>query len=209
VSGLSNAEREAAARALDIVGQVQVFGLASAAAVAERYIGTVDRYLAEHDAPVGTSEDDRGRGSPDLMWAACMEQALMQSLDRVGAWQDDVRLKSRTPRQEILRLPPVPAGSDSRAAVWVHNPTTAPVVLTVRMSSLTSADGAVLPADEVVVETGGSVEVDAGGSAQVMLHVQVPSGTRPGHFHAVLTSTATPRQALPVLLEVLTAEVSP
>lgn len=203
MSGLSNAGREAAARALDMAGQVQVFGLASAAAVAERYIETVDRYLAERDVPVRTREDDHGPGSPDTMWAACMEQALLQSLDLVAALQDEWGPGSGALTQEVLRFPPVHAGDDSRATVWVHNPTTAPVVLGVRMSSLTAADGAVLPADEVLVGGVGSVQVDAGGSARVTLRVQVPPGTPPGHFHAVLTNTATPQQGLPVILEVL------
>lgn len=207
MSGLSDVGREASARALDIVSQVQVFGLASASAVAERYIGTVDRYLAERDVRVPTGDDDHAPGSPDMVWAGCLERALLRSLDLVAALPEGLVPGSGTFAQEVLRLPPVHAGGDSRGTVWVHNPTTVPVVLTVRMSSLTSANGPVLPADEVLVGGVGSVQVDAGGSARVTLHVQVPPGTPPGHFHAVLTSTATPQQGLPVLLEVLRGEV--
>lgn len=168
----SRAPSTPAARALRLAGQVQVLGLASAAAVAERYVGTVDRYLAQR--PPGPSADPADRATD------------------VGR------------RAETLELPAVPAGACSAVALWVHNPTAATVTTAVRPGRLVSADGHELPAGTVLVPP--APEVVPGGSAEVCLQVQVPVGTPPGHYHAVVTSTATPHQALPVHLEVLAAE---
>lgn len=212
MSNGSDAGRGAAARAFDIVEQVQVFGLASAAVVAERYIGAVDRYLAQRAEPVETSRQDRDT-APTL---ARLEQAMVRSLDAVASGVSGtgwVR-PGRAAPAEVLHLPAVRAGATARTSVWVHNPTAVPVPVTARLSALTAADGHVLPSEAVMVtpersaESGSSwpAEVAPGGSCEVRVEIHVPADTPPGHFHAVVTSTATPRQALPVRLEVRAAE---
>jgi hypothetical protein len=62
-----------------------------------------------------------------------------------------------------------------------------------------------VPVDAVTVEPA-PVMVDGGLSAEVRVRVRVPHGTPAGCYHALVTSPTTPRQALPLLLEVL-AEV--
>ena len=161
--------------ALDLVSQVQVLGLASAAAVAERYVGSLDRQGDRRftDRTVG-----QGRGARD------------------GA-------------ADRLELAPVGPGGRAVASLWVHNPTSAPVEVTLRAGALVCAEGAVLPAGSVVVEPRGPVTVAPGGSAEHRVVLLVPGATAPGHYHGVITSTATPHQALPVHLEVLHGEVRP
>lgn len=154
-----------------IVSRVQVLGLASAHAVAERCIETLDRYLARRDgpgvlAPLGGAGPAPGPQAP-----------------------------------ETLELPAVPAGGSTEAFLWLHNPTAAPVRAGVRVSPLTSAEGHLVPAPTVAEEATGA-EVGAGGSLQVRVTVRVPAGTPPGHYHGVATSRATPRQGLPVVVQV-------
>lgn len=187
-------------RARDIVGRVQVLGLASAAAVAERYIETVDRYLAgREDSADGRAEQADGAGALALLR---LEEATLRTLDLLTGGTAAPDGSSGPPAQDTLVLPPVPAGGCTDAALWVHNPSAAPVVASLRMTSLVSADGHELPPATVVVPSGGGVEVDAGGSLEVRVRLLVPPGTPPGHFHGVVTSTAAPRQCLPVLLQV-------
>ncbi|GGK75141.1 hypothetical protein [Ornithinimicrobium pekingense] len=164
-----------AAVAGEIVDRVQVLGLASASAVAERCIATVDRYLADRDGPRTLDLPAVGGPAPGPQPA------------------------------EALELPAVPAGSSTGGSLWIHNPTTAPVRARVRVSSLTSAEGHLLPAPTVGVPSSAGIEVAAGGSVEVRVQVRVPAGTPPGHFHGVVTSTATPRQCLPLLLHVRTS----
>jgi hypothetical protein len=225
-AGRRTAGREAAARVLDVVGQVQAFGLASAAAVAERYVQTVDRYLAERDTPPGDGAD-RGEAAGGAAQAlAGMERALLRSVELVatgldGQWPglewpglDGRRPATGAgPHPDILELPPVRAGECAQASLWVHNRTSAAVPVTLRAGLLASSEGNVVAADVEVVEalanprsgTVAAAEVPPGGSAEVRVRVRVPAGTAPGHFHGLVTSTATPRQALPLLLEVLPA----
>lgn len=165
----SGAPGRSLARAM--VSQVQVLGLASAAAVVERYVGTLDD--AVDGPPAGPA------------------------LPRIHGPRPAGPLAP-----DVVELPTVSPGARTTASVWVHNPTAAPVAVTLRASGMVHAAGDVIPADAVVVVPSAPATVQAGGSVAMRLAVRVPSSAPPGHYHAVLTSTATPAQALPVHLEV-------
>ncbi|MFK5647822.1 hypothetical protein ACI3ET_15040 [Ornithinimicrobium sp. LYQ121] len=196
---------EAAARALHLISEVQAFGLASAAAVAERYIQTVDGYLGQRPRPGTDASDDDPAGSPLSRNAERMVRAGSASFDLLGALLVTGEAPPAT-GGEALDLPPTSPGGRSQASAWVHNPTTVPVWATVRVSSLGSSGGYLLPPGAVEVEPAGAAYVDAGGSAEITVRILVPQGTPPEHFHALVTSTSTPRQALPLHLEVLAGE---
>jgi hypothetical protein len=149
------------------VGQVQVFGLASAAAVAERYVGTVDRHVGRRDTS--------GKGATVPV--------------------------TRAVSAEILHLPPAPRGSKTTTCLWVHNPTAVSVTLTMHLSNMVSAQGDTIPTRALAVDPAVTT-VEPGGAAQVWLSVAVPNAMPPGHYHGIVTSTATPRQSLPIHLEV-------
>jgi hypothetical protein len=165
-------DRPGTARVAELTGRVQLLGMASAAAVAERYVAVVERFLARRP-----SEGVLG--------------------DALGLQPGAV------PGPETLELPAAHPGTRSTASLWLHNPTAAPVSAVVQVGRLTSADGLVLPAGAVVSASAPTDRVAPGASAEVRLLVNVPQDTPAGHFHAVVTSAATPRQALLLHLEVL------
>lgn len=195
---------DASAQALRLIEDVQSLGLSCAAVVADRYVGLVDRYLGQRGRSEGARSDPVGDDSlvevaerVVQVWSRSSEVlSTVISQAAAGPGEDP-------PAGEILHLPPVRAGESSTSQVWVHNPTPDPVAVALRVSAFVSADGRSLPAGSVALEPPGPLPVPQGGAGAVELRVLVPPATPPGHFHALLTSTATPSQALPVHLEVL------
>ncbi|GAA1183293.1 hypothetical protein GCM10009584_26700 [Ornithinimicrobium humiphilum] len=167
--------------ALGMAGQVQALGLATAAAVADRWLGALD------PAPGPTTH-----AGPADRWG-----------DLLGA-------VATTPTADRLVLPAAAPGNITGAELWVHNPTARPVEVEVHVGPLTSSTGGTLPtgaarAMPVGVAPRAPLVVAPGGAARVRLEVAVPEGTPAGHLHGVVTCSATPRQALPVVLEVRAA----
>lgn len=203
------AGKEAAARALHLMADVQAFGLVSAASVADRYRETVDRYLAQDPltVPPGTAT----AGDPSLADVADrMAQACVRSLDLMST----VLSRGEEPshgiaKVEVVVVPAVRAGSAAEGSVWVHNPTPTPVAVQLRVTGLVSAGGGCLPEDAVLLEPERLPRVEAGGSSEVRIRVRVPPGTEAGHFHGLVLSALTPTEAIPIRLEVLPADSAP
>jgi hypothetical protein len=201
-----NAGREAASRALHLMADVQAFGLVSAASVADRYLETVDRYLAQDPptapTPTGLSAD------PSLAEVAGrMAEACARSLDLVST----VLSRGEGPgngiaRVEVVTLPPTPPGSTTEGSVWVHNPTATPADVELRATGLVSAAAGSVPDDAVVLAPEPAQRVEPGGTSEVRIRVSVPRGTEAGHFHGLVMSTLTPAEAIPFRLEVLAAD---
>lgn len=197
---------QAVEQAVRLVEEVQTFGLACAASVADRYVDLVERYLGQrwgpaNDAPDGPAD---GAGEDRLLEAADrMAQAWTRSAETMATVLREAVVQKGRPESEALDLPAVSPGTSTSSSVWVHNPTPSPVRVTVRTSAFLAPDGTTLPADAVVLEPRGPVPVEPGAAGEVRCRVDVPRGTPPGHFHAVLTSTATPQQAVSLHLQVL------
>jgi hypothetical protein len=201
-----SAAGEPAARARRLIGDVQTFGLVSAAAVAERYVETVDRYLSRHqesaDGPAQTGEDPLARAAEQ------MAQAWLRSVDLLSSALDHRLAGGTSSYPDPLVLPPARPGTTSSASLWVHNPTGVAAQVVVRLGTLTAVDGTSWSPDAVVVEPSGGVGVEAGGSAEVRVVVRVPQDATSGHVHGVALCADAPERPLPVRLEVLPVERS-
>lgn len=197
---------EAAVRALRLIEEVQAFGLGCAAAVADRYVQVVDRYLDQRGDPAGARTGEAGDATL-LEVGERMAQAWSRSAEVVAtALAQAAASPGEGSPEPVLHLPPVRPGESSTGRLWVHNPTPDLVTVTIRASIPVNVDGGSLPPVSLVLEPDGSLPVEAGGAAEVRVRVLVPRETSPGHFHALLTSTATPSQALGLHVEVLAEE---
>lgn len=181
---------EEVARVVDVVGQVQALGLASAAAVAERYVGTVDRYLAGRAAPTGHWDrwGERTPPHPD-------EEVLVIPGTTPGSpGHASLWVHSTTPAPVVVTVRAGPLTSPDGQ------------VLVPAVEVLDASGRREPPGTAGVGSTPGAacrVEAARDRPAEVRLLVPVPLGTGPGHFHGVVTCTGAPRRALPVTLEVL------
>ncbi len=199
--------KEAASRALHLMADVQAFGLVSAASVADRYLESVDRYLA-HDpltapTPTGSSADP----APAEV-AGRMAEACTRTLDLISTvLARGAEPTPGIPRVEVVVVPAAQAGSTTEGSVWVHNPTATSVAVQLRVTGLVSAGGGSLPADAVLLQPERLQQVEAGGSSEVRIRVSVPPGTEAGHFHGLVMSPLTPAEAVPIRLEVLAGGV--
>ncbi len=162
-----------------LVEDVQQLGLHSASAVMGRYAQAVEEALGLDHPPRAASPPDAGTIIDD---AARLAGAYLGFLDGLAGLVD--RRSRPDARLETVHLPATPPGATSRVSVWVHNGTGEPVVGTVRVGPLVSAEGSELPVGAATVEPS-SVTVPAGGRAEVVLRVDVPAGQRPGTYVGV------------------------
>lgn len=176
-------------RVRHLVGDVQRFGLLSAATVVDRYIEIVDRAMAEEPlaSPRLPSEArDVGRLADS---AARMTEACLRVLDATATLIPAVA----PPGRDIVVLPSTRPGGSSAASLWVHNPTDSPVAAAgLQATSLVSANGLGLPADTVSFTPTRLARVEPGTSREVRVTVQVPLGQSAGQYHGLLLSSAAP-----------------
>lgn len=181
-----------------IVGEVQRFGLLSAASVVERYVEIVNRerggdpLRSAREALASTSE-----WSGDGL--ARMLEAGLQALD--GA----ARLVSSASSRgtETLVLPPTEPGRDTRAPLWVHNRTSSLVAsVELQATLLVSPDESSISGRAVTFVPGEAVVVEPGASHEVLVRVNVPEGQPAGLYHGLLVGSGAPDGAISLLVEV-------
>ena len=160
-------------RARALIEEVQRYGLRSAVAVVDRYATRVEQALGTN--PAGPPGED-----PDRLLRSVIELA-----DAAAQL-----LGSPTTGAEHLVFPPAAAGSVSRRGIWVHNPGTGPVSVTVRVTDLACAG----PHGVIRAPAPYEVGVPAQSSAEVPLEFAVPTDTPPGDYHglALLPGAADP-----------------
>jgi hypothetical protein len=182
----------------DLAGDVQRFGLFSAATVVDRYAVLVDRVLAA--APPTPHPDERAPTDPVLQAAAPVLVVALRLLESVAAL-----VGAGTPpgvATETLVLPPTAPGGSARTRLWVHNATRseAPAV-DLRVTELVSASGRTLPAPAVSLAPD-RLDIPAGSAREVWLAVRVPAGQAPDHYHGLVMTPASPERPLMLRLEV-------
>lgn len=194
--------RDATEQVRHLVGDVQRFGLLSAATIVERYIETVDRALAGQSLTPGPPD------RPDEGWlvdgASRVARAGTRVLDTIanlvanGAGQS-----ADTTRPERLLLPATVPGSSSEVSLWIHNPTPAPVTgIHLHVTALASPTGSSIPSDALSWSPR-TVELLAASSRQeVRLRVDVPEAQPVGLYHGLVLSAAAPSEPLALRLEV-------
>ncbi|MGW5239988.1 hypothetical protein ACWEOW_13730 [Monashia sp. NPDC004114] len=173
--------------AADLAGDVQRFGLFSAAAVVDRYIAVVDRAIHHEPDISGSSSGDPAAALLDGAGrAADAGLALLEELTSVLA---RTVTPGRTPGPDHLVLPPAAPGSCSEVSVWVHNPTTSPVAhVRLRATSLVASTG-VMPAEAVAFSPEVLAVVDPATVGESRLRVTVPADQPAGEYQALVLSS--------------------
>jgi hypothetical protein len=181
-----------------IIGEVQRFGLLSAASVVDRYVEIVNREsLGDplrhvREALGGTSEGSVGG-------AARMLEAGLQALDASARLISDAVAAGT----EALVLPPTEPGRASEASVWIHNRTSS-LVASVQLHAtiLVSAEESSIPGDAVRFQPDEAVEVEPGTCREVAVRVSVPDGQPLGLYHGLLVGSGAPDGAITLRLAV-------
>jgi hypothetical protein len=182
-----------------LIDQVQRFGLASATTV-------IDRYIAAAEAALGTDplELPASPGTEQLSEAAALAgNAYLALLDSAAAM-------ARRDRDRLARvdLPAVTAGSRSTGSLFLHN-TTADAVADARvmLGPFLGASGAMTEAAVTIAPS--SLDLAAGASGQVLVHVDVPGAQAPGDYYAVALASVAAEDPVVVRVAVLPAAGRP
>jgi hypothetical protein len=181
-----------------IIGEVQRFGLLSAASVVDRYVEIISRESVgdplrhAREALGGTSE-----GS--VVGAARMLEVGLQALDASARLISDAVAAGTEP----LVLPPTEPGLASEASVWIHNRTSS-LVASVQLhpTVLVSTEESSIPHDAVRFRPEEAVLVEPGTCREVTVRVSVPEGQPLGLYHGLLMGSGAPDGAITVRLAV-------
>jgi hypothetical protein len=187
-----------------LIGDVQRFGLLSAAAVVDRYTEIINR--ATRDAsfrlePLPT--DERGTG-----WmvdsAARLAEAYLSLVDTT-ARLIGTRAKpdAAVPEMEKLVLPQTGPGFSSEISLWVHNPTpSSATAIDLHVTTLISSGGVNISPASVTFSPERLDVVDAGTAREVRLRIDVPAGQFAGQYHGLVLISAAPFEPIALRLDV-------
>jgi hypothetical protein len=195
---------EAARRARHLIGDVQRFGLLSAATVVDRYTGMVDRAISGDRLGSAPSPSD----GLDPGWlvdrAARLAEAYLRFLDTTA-----VLVASRAergdaaPEMERILLPAARPASSSETSLWVHNPTSAPSAgIDVEVTGLISSNGGIIPAEAVSASPQSIERLDPSTSREFRLRVDVPGDQPAGYYHGLVLMSESPGEPIALQLEV-------
>lgn len=195
---------EADRNALELISDVQRFGLLSATSVVDRYAGLVDRAVGARpplDGRRGSVDPDEERLLDSVTRAA---DSYVRLLDAAGALVGDASpVRSAAGGPERVTLPAARPGTSCATVLWVHNPTSASSgPMTVTATTMTSATGSVVPVGAVSVSPSAVEPLAAGSSSQLRLHVDVPRDQPAGRYHGLVLVSAAPEEPLSVSLDV-------
>jgi hypothetical protein len=203
----SSAGRSFAEGARRLAGDVQRFGLVSAAGVVDRYVTAADRALGQvlpgvldavgaAGAPSARAVGDgAGGGGAVAESAAALAQAWVQMLTLTTGVLPGGAAPRSGPAE--LVLPAVSAGEATQVSLWLHGAEDVPAPAA---TSMVGPHGAVLPADASTL-----APVTSGGASpvEIRLRVAVPREQRPGCYRGLVV--VPPDACLTVVLEVLPA----
>lgn len=186
-------ERRVTARQL--IGDVQRFGLISAATVVDRYARLAD-------------EDQAGPVADLDGTVARLAQVYVSFL--------------RTAADMVASLPPAPPGGGERilfpsghpgatveAELWLHNPTPLAIAeVHMTASDLVGSQGAFLPGSAISLSPSVISRLDAGASQRLSIRVEVPDGQPAGYYHGLVVASEVPEEPVAVRLQVVEDEES-
>jgi hypothetical protein len=187
-----------------LIGDVQRFGLLSAAAVVDRYTEIIDR--ATRDASFRLAQlpaDERGTG-----WmvdsAARIAEACLSLVETTAALIGNRAMPDTAmAKMESLVLPPTRSGFSSETSLWVHNPTTSPTAaVDLHVTSMISSNGFSIPVASVSFSPERLDVVDAGTAREVRLRVDVPADQPAGQYHGMVLISAAPFEPIALHLDV-------
>ncbi len=183
-----------------LVGEVQRFGLLSAATVVDRYTAIVEAAMGTGAAAPQTTPDDAAQ----LIDAtARMAHGYLRLLSGVAELAGPLGPQSQ--QIDRVALPPVPAGRRTAASLWLHNPSDSPANgLTLTVGDFVGAGGSTLPARSGSVAPS-MADVAAGGLAELRLSLAVPAGQPLGTYHAIALIGPSPHDPVVLSLSILPA----
>jgi hypothetical protein len=189
-----------AAGARDLAGEVQRFGLYSAATVVDRYVEIVDRAISRDGLAPTPAREGAIPGwpaDPTVQVAA----AWLRLLDTSSAL-----LRSGLPRDPTaatLVLPTVGPGRVSEVSFWIHNTTASPASdVELHATGLMSSSGEALGPETVSLLPARLDLLPARTSREVGLRVVVPAGQSSACYLGMLLTSAAPAEPMVVRLEV-------
>jgi len=198
---------EEARRARHLVGDVQRFGLFSAASVVDRYTAMVDRAMAaDRIGSVPSSVDGLDPGSL-VDRAARLGEAYLRFLDTTAVIASRAGRGEARSEMETIILPPARPASSSETSLWVHNPTLAASTgIEISVTGLISPEGATIPAPVVRASPQRVDHLDASTSREVRLRVDIPRDQPTGMYFGLVMISDRPGDAIALLLTVKPSE---
>jgi hypothetical protein len=187
-----------------LIGDVQRFGLLSAAAVVDRYAELIDRATRDdsfRSPPPPAAE--RGTG-----WmvdsAARIADTYLSLVDTTAELiPNRAMADTAVPNMERISLPPTRSGFDSETSLWVHNSTSSSAAaIDLHMTNLISSNGVSIPAAAVSFSPERLDVVDPGTAREVRLRVEVPADQPAGHYHGLVLTSAAPSEPIALHLDV-------
>ncbi|MGH8913675.1 MAG: hypothetical protein ACRDZM_04070 [Acidimicrobiia bacterium] len=194
---------EDARRARHLVGNVQRFGLFSAAAVVGRYTAMVDRVMVDDRPwPAPRSLDGLDPGSL-VDRAARLAEAYLRFLETTAVIASRAGRGEARPEMETIVLPPARPAGTSETSLWVHNPTSsASTGIEVAATGLISPEGMTIPAQAVWTSPQKVVHLDPSTSTELRLRVDVPRDQPPGLYFGLVLIAEAPDDPISLLLKV-------
>jgi hypothetical protein len=194
---------EEARRARHLVGDVQRFGLFSAATVVDRYTAMVDRAMIDDRvASVPSSVDGLDPGAL-VDRAARMAEAYLRLLDTTALIASRAGRGEARPEMETIILPPARPASSSETSLWVHNPTSAGSRgIEVAATGLISSEGVTIPARAVRTSPQRVDQLVPSTSQELRLRVDVPRDQPGGLYFGLVLIADAPDDPISLLLKV-------
>ncbi len=190
-------------RVRHLVGDVQRFGLFSAATVVDRYTAMVDRAIVDDRiASAPSSWDGLDPGSL-VDRAARLAEAYLRFLETTAVIASRTGRGGARPEMETIVLPPArPAGS-SETSLWVHNPTLAASTgIEIAATGLISSEGVTIPAQAVWISPQMVDHLGPSTTRKLRLRVDVPRDKPAGLYFGLVLISEAPDDAISLLLKV-------
>jgi hypothetical protein len=182
---------------------VQRFGLASAAAVVDRYVGIVDSAIGATVVDALTGASPGVDPEALLQSGAAVAESYLRVLDHAANLASGQGPASSPPFPDRVTVAATPPGGVGEATLWVHNSGAEAVThLLLGATDLVCASGARLGSTALRTSPRVVDEVAAGGRVEVRLSVRVPADQKAGLYHGLLVVSGAPDEPLPVAVEV-------
>jgi len=186
-----------------LIGDVQRFGLLSAAAVVDRYTEIIDRATRDDFFSPSLQPADETTAGWMVDTAAQIAEASLRMVDTTSSLIANIAAPAAVPDMERVVLPVTRSGASCVTSLWVHNPTSIPEHgIHLHMTSLISSDGVRIPVTSVSFSPERLDLVDPGSAREVRLRVDVPADQPAGHYHGLVLISSAPFEPIAIQLDV-------
>ena len=193
-----------------LIGDVQRFGLLSAAAVVDRYTEIIDQATQDDFFPLAPAAGEEPGSGWMVDSAARFAEACVSLVDSTAALiANRAAPDPALPEMERIVLPPTHSGYCSETSLWVHNPTSSLTsAINLHMTSLIASNGASIPVASMSFSPERLDAVDAETAREVQLRVDVPADQPAGRYHGLVLISAAPFEPIALHLDVDSPETA-